>query len=226
MAVAPYIPPQDNLFDSWFDNFKTLIAANPTDYGLIAGDATNITNAWTPWHAAYLTATNPSTRTSPAVAQKDALRVAAEIVIRPYSQQIARNGGLDPVLITGLGLNLPNPTRPPVPAPTTNPSLTLVSASFLAMTLSYRDTSLGPTKKKPTGAVGIEIWRSIGTVAATDPAQCSLYQTWTKSPNYVQFVAGDVGKKCTYFARWVTRSGPQGTAQTGPWSDALTVTVL
>jgi len=226
MAVAAYIPAKDADFDPWLNNFQSLIAADPADYGLVAGDATTITAAYTAWHSAYLTATNPSTRTSPAIAQKDALRLSAEATVRPYAQQISRNAGIDPSLITGLGLNLPNPTRPPVPPPTTVPSLTLVSATFLRHILSYRDTSLGPTKKKPTGAKAIEIYRSVGTVAATDPAQCRLYQQWTKSPNTSDFSAEDRGKQATYFARWVTQSGPGGTAQPGPWSDPLVVVVM
>lgn len=226
MAAAPYIPARDADFQNWFLNFKTLIAANPTDYGLIAGDATIITASYTAWNAAWVTASTPATRTTPAIAAKDAARVSAEATVRPYAQQISRNQGLDPALITGLDLNLPNPTRPPVPAPATQPTLTLVSATFLRHQIAYKDASLGATKKKPTGSVAMEVWRSIGTVAATDPAQCSFYQLWTKSPNVSEFGAGDSGKKCTYFARYVTRSGPAGTAQAGPWSDALVVTVV
>jgi len=226
MPAASYIPPRDTDFDSWLDNFQTLIAADPTDYGLTTPDATVITASYTAWHAAYLTATNPSSRTTPAIAAKDAQRSSAEATVRPYAQQIARNQGLDPSLITGLGLNLSNPTRPPIPAPTTNPTLTLVSATFLTHQLSYRDTALGPTKKKPTGSIGMQVFRSVGTVAATDPAQCLLYQTWTKSPNLSQFMAEERGKICTYFARWVTKGGPGGTAQPGPWSDPLVVVVM
>lgn len=226
MGAPSYIPAKDADFDPWLNNFRTLIAANPTDYGLVAGDATIISAAYNAWHAAYVLAVNPATRTTPIIANKDAQRVAAEATVRPYAQQIAKNAGLDPSLIVGLGLNLPNPTRPPIPAPTTVPVLSVDSATFLVHNMSYRDTALGTTKKKPTGSVGIQIYRSIGTVAATDPAQATFYQTWTKSPNRSEFTAEDARKICTYFARWVTKAGPGGTAQTGPWSDPVVATVM
>jgi hypothetical protein len=226
IMAASYIPAKDADFDPWLNNFQGLVAATPNDYGLVAGDATIITASYTAWHNAYVLSTNPATRTTPAVAAKDAQRASAEATVRPYAQQIARNAGIDPSLVTGLGLNLPNPTRPPVPAPTATASLTLVSATFLRHNLSYRTVDLGPTKRKPVGAIGIEIWRAVGVAAAVDPVQCSLYQSWTKSPNISEFVAGDRGKIATYFARFATRSGPGGTVQTGPWSDPLAIVVM
>jgi hypothetical protein len=226
MAAAPYIPSKDADFDPWLDNLQTLIAADPVDYGLTAPDAVVITAAYTAWHTAYLLATNPVTRTSPAVADKTAARVAAEATVRPYCQRISKNGGLDPSLILGLGLNLPNATRPPIPAPTTAPTLILVSGTLLRHELAYKDTLLGGTKKKPTGAIGIEVWRAIGTLPAVDPGQCSYYETWTKSPNFANFSAPDRGKTVTYFARYNTKAGPGGKSQVGPWSDALSAIVM
>lgn len=223
--TAPYIPPQDAAYDAFLTNFSTLIAAGPTTYGLVAGDSTAITASRNAWHAAYLLATNPTTRTAPTVANKDAERSASEAVVRPYAQTISHNSGISPALILGLGLNLPNPTRPPIPPPLTVPTLAWVGSSHLVHTLAYKDTSLGMSKAKPVGAIGVEIWRGIGTVPATDPAQCVYYQQWTKSPNTSQFEPGDLSKFCTYFARWITRSGPAGTAQPGPWSSPLTVVI-
>jgi len=40
------IPSRDADLDTWLLNFKTLIAATPTNYGLVAADATAITNAF------------------------------------------------------------------------------------------------------------------------------------------------------------------------------------
>jgi len=96
----------------------------------------------------------------------------------------------------------------------------------MAHQLRYFDTSTPTTKAKPFGAVSIQIVRSVGTSAATDPDQCKFYDLWTKSPNISAFDVADVGKICTYFARWVTRGGPGGASQYGPWSASLTLTVM
>jgi triphosphoribosyl-dephospho-CoA synthetase len=93
------------------------------------------------------------------------------------------------------------------------------------MRLAYKAAGASG-KSKPFGSIGVEIFRSVGTVAATDPAQAKYNGTITKSPFRQSFAAEDQGKLCTYFARFVTRSGPDGQAQVGPWSAALNVHVV
>jgi len=221
-----YIPAPDAAFAAWLSNFASLIQADPTDYGLVAGDATIITAQDTAFQAAYTLATDPSTRTSPTVAAKDAARATAEATVRPYAVQISLNSGVSDMLKVGVGVTVKKTVPTPVPPPTTVPALSLLAATPGAHQLAYRDTSTPTSKAKPPGAIGIELWRNIGTVAATDPAQCSYYAQWTKSPNVSNFTSSDVGKVCTYFARWATRGGPGGVSQVGPWSASLVISVI
>lgn len=227
LAMAPsYIPPRDADFANWLLNFSTLISANPGDYGLVAGDATAIAAQNTAFAAAYTAAIDPSTRTPATVAAKDTARYNAEFVVRPYAQNIRLNAAISDALKVGLGLNLPNSTRPPIPPPTVAPALAFDAATPLQHKLRYSDPSSPVGKAKPVGSIGVEIWRSIGTVPATDPAQASYYGTFTKSPNFSTFTADQVGKVCTYFARFVTRSGAGGRTSSGPWSAPLTIAVV
>jgi hypothetical protein len=226
MPQAPYLPAQDAAFDAWFDNFSALITAAPTDYGLVSGDATAIAASFTSWHAAYLLATNPTTRTSPAIAAKDAERTSAEQVIRPYATQISRNPAVSNLDKTAVGVNLPNTARTPVPPPSTQPALSLVAAIHNLQTLAYRDTATPTTKAKPAGAIGMELWRTIATGPVVDPSAAALIGIVTKSPTNVGTLSGDAGKTATYFARWTTRSGPAGVAQVGPWSAPLAVVIV
>lgn len=226
MATYPsYIPAPDANFDAWLNNFETLIAADPTDYGLTAGDATAITTVKNAWDTAYLAATDPSTRTTPTIAAKDNARASAEAVVRPYAVQISRNSGVSDLLKAGVGVTIPSLVRTPIPPPTDAPTLALKSAISLVQTLTYKVAGqVG--KAKPFGTIGVEIFRSVGTVAATDPEQCSYVGTYTKSPLRQTFIAENQGKTVTYFARYVTKSGPEGVAQPGPWSDALNLIVM
>lgn len=224
--VPSYIPAKDADFSNWLLNFATLIAANPTDYGLVAGDATAISAQNTAFQAAYTAAIDPSTRTPATVAAKDTARYNAENVVRPYAQNVRLNAAVSDALKVGLGLNLPNSTRPPIPPPTVAPALAFDAATPLQHKLRYSDPSSPVGKAKPVGSIGVEIWRSVGTVPATDPAQATYYATFTKSPNFSSFDASQVGKVCTYFARFATRSGAGGKASVGPWSAALTIAVV
>ena len=226
MAVAPYIPVADGPFESWLLNFSTLITAAPATYGLTAPDAVIIAGVYTPWNAAYLAAIDPITRTSVTIATKDAARVAAEAVVRPYAQQIAKDNGVTNGDKTALGLNLPNPTRPPIPPPLTAPAITFQTAQPLTHVMRYSDTGAPSGKAKPDGSIGVEIWRKVGVSAEVDPANCTYYATVTRCPFRSTFGAPDVGKVCTYFARFVNKSGPGGVAATGPWSAAITLPIM
>lgn len=221
MPAASYIPAKDADFDAFFNNFQTLIAANPTDYGLVAGDATAITASYNTWHASYLLATNPDTRTTPVIAQKDANRTASVALIRPYAQQISRNDAVSPELVTGLGLNLPNPTRPPIPPPLTFPVLGLISLAPRTINLRYTDSALGASKQKPVGAIGMELVAVVGVAPAVSPENGRALGTFTKAPLVASFDAADQGKTATFFGRWVTKSGAGGKAYVGPWSAPL-----
>ena len=223
--AAPYIPAPDSGFSSWLLNFATLIAANPTTYGLLAGDATAISAQNTAFQAAYLAATNPATRTAPTVATKDATRATAEAIVRPYAMRIRNNTTVSNALKIGLGLTIPSTTPTPIPAPSVAPVLGLQAAIPMQMRMTYKDpTAVG--KAKPYGVIGTEIWRALGTVPAVDPAAATYYGTFGKSPFFSDFVAEDQGKVCTYFARFITRSGPAGKAQKSAFSAPFAVNVI
>jgi hypothetical protein len=173
----------------------------------------------------YPAAVNPATRTSATVATKDADRATAEATVRPYAIRIRNNASVSDALKVGVGVTIPNTPPTPIPAPVDAPALSLVSAISLEQTLAYKTVgSLG--KAKPFGVIGMEVWRSVGTVAATDPLQCLYNGSVTKTPFKQQFVTADQGKIVTYFGRYFTRSGPGGQYQTGPWSDRLVVVVM
>lgn len=222
----PYIPAKDADFDAWLLNFTTLLTGSPVTYGLTAPDAVICADRYSAWHPAYVLATDPATKTSVTVAAKDAARVTAEAVVRPYAQQISKNGAVAPGDKVAIGVNLPNNAPVPVPPPVTFPQMSFRSAEPLVHILQWQDSGLGSGKKKPFGAIGCELYAAVGTVPAVDPAQATYVGTYTKSPLRKTFLAADVGKTCTYFARWITRSGPGGVAQVGPWSPALTMAVI
>ena len=221
-----YIPQSDSGFDAWLTNFSSLITADPATYGLTAPDAVDIAAERTAYHAAYVTATTPETRTSPTVAAKDQAKAHALAVVRPFAVAISLNAGVTNENKEAVGVTVRKTTPTPIPPPVTQPVLVLVAGTPGAHQLRYYDTSTPTTKAKPFGAIGVEIWRAVGTVAAVDPEQSRYYATWTKSPNVSTFAPSDVGKTVTYFARWVTRSGAGGVSVPGPWSAPLVLTVM
>jgi hypothetical protein len=128
---------------------------------------------------------------------------------------------------TALGLNLPNNSPSPIGAPTTFPLLSIVSAGPGTHELRYADNTTPAIRKKPAGAIGLQLFCGVATSAIVDPADCSLKDVLTTQPYLSTFDVADRGKIATYFARWVTRGRQAGgSAQlVGPWSSAVSMTI-
>lgn len=223
---APYIPSPDADFALWLDNLATLIAATPTNYGLVMGDATVISAANADFQPKYALATNPSTRTKPTIADKDNSRNAATATVRPYCVQISLNDGVSDALKLGVGVNLPNRARTPIPAPLSQPVAVHVSSNPGVAQLRYYDVTTPTVKAKPFGVIGAEVRQTIGTAPAVSPDAADFVDIWTKTPNTLNFLTGDVGKIVTVWMRWRTKGGPAGASQSGPWSTALSFAIL
>jgi len=226
MQYPSYIPAPDALFDSWLTNFSALLTASPPTYGLQPADATAVAAVKTAWSTAYTAATAPGTRTSPAIAAKDAARADAEATVRPLAVDIILNPSVSNEDKMAIGVTVPSVTPTPIPAPVTQPTLILVSASPLLHNLQYRDATAPLVKAKPFGVVALNLYCQFGTTPGIDPDQAPFLGSFNKTPFQVQHVAANKGKAATYWARWTTRSGPAGVPQLGPWSDSLSVFVL
>lgn len=226
MQYPPYIPAPDSLFALWLDNFSTLLTANPTTYGLLAGDAVAVASANSDFQAAFLLSSNPATRTSATIADKDAERAAAEAVVRPLAVRIILNPAVLNIDRVSIGVTVPSTVPTPVPAPTTSPSLILQSAGPLVHNLQFRDSTAPLVKAKPFGVVTLELSAQIGVTAGIDPEAASFISGFNKTPFQVSWPSGNRGKHATYWGRWATRSGPAGVPQRGPWSDPLDAIIL
>ena len=219
--ATDYIPQKDADFGPWLLNLATLATAAPATYGLTAPEAAAITAQEALWAPAYTLATDPGTRTPAAVANKDAVRAAAESTVRPLCVRVSLNPAVTAENKTALGVTVRKTVPTPVPAPLTRPGLALIAVTPGVQAIRYTDVDLPAGKSKPAGAIGLQLWAAIGTVPAVDPAQATFQSVLTKSPATLATAPGDRGKTITMFGRWVTRSGPGGQAQVGPWSDPL-----
>lgn len=214
---TPYLPPRDADFAIWLANFSTKITAVPANYGLIAGDAVIIAAQNTAFQAAFLAATTPATRTAATVAAKDAARVLAEAVARPYATAISRNPAVTDANKANVGVTLPDPSRTPIPAPVTAPVLSVRAMIPGQVTIDYRDATDPTARAKPDGVVGMQLFAVFGTVPAVSADALSFIGQVTKTPTLLDST-GQSGKVLTMAGRWVTRAGPGGMAQNGPWS--------
>lgn len=221
-----YIPPADGAYNDWQVNFAALLTADPTSYGETAAVAANIQALTDTWVGAYNLSTDPSTRTTPTIQDKDNARVSCEASTRIVAIRIRNNTSVTDQQRQDLGLTVVKTTPTPVSAPTSAPVLGLRSANIGVHTLQYTDDAAPDGKAKPEGSIGVELWQAVGEVSAVDPSQAVFGGIKTKSPMRISQKPEDVGKVATYFARFSTRGSAQGEALTGPWSAPLVVTII
>lgn len=217
---SSYIPSTDAGFRDWLDNFSTLITADPGKYGLDSSDAIVIADHYTNYDVAYQVVQAPSTRTSSAVALKDAQKASAVASVRVYAQMIKNNAGVTNEDKITLGLHVNDSTPTPIPQPASAPLLMIQAAFSGEHEIRYADENTPASRRKPPGAMQIQINRTVDTGANPDPTASAMVGLYTKQPIFISQNPMDVGKTATYFGRWVTRTG-----LFGPWSLPIAMTV-
>jgi hypothetical protein len=219
--ASDYIPGPDADCLTWLGNFSVVITASPTDYGLIAGDATEMTTRTATFSGALAAATNGSTRGPMTVAAKDIARANAVVFARSLAARIQAYPEITSDQLVALGLTVRKTGRTPVPDPVTAPLLSFISASALRHTLRYSDETTPDSRKKPFGSAGLMVsWWILpsGTPASGPPTQFGIYSA---NPMVFNFQLADVGKVVTYSAQWMTATGAMG-----PISNVVTAAVI
>lgn len=218
--MSNYIPSKESELDPFAINFATLITANPTNYGLVAGDATAIDDAVDDWHLAYQTATNPGTRTKATIQTKNEMKAIMLSVIRGYAAQIRANRAVSDALKIGLGLHIPDTTPTPIPAPASYPVLTIDSFNMGTLQLTAADQFQPDRKAKPAGTAGLLLFSTVGTEPAAAPTDVDFNAFLTRTRYSNTFNSADSGKYVTYFGRWTNGKG-----ELGPWSPPVSIRI-
>jgi len=215
-----WLPQNDSGFDGFYFNFKTLIVTTPANYGLVAADGTALNADFTAWHAAYLAASNPSTRNTTTVATKNTQKGVSMSLVRGYAAQIRANRAVSEALKMGLGLHIPDTTPTPVPAPSTYPLLTIGSFNLGTLRLTAADQLTPDKKARPTGTAGMLLFSTIGETPATEPTDVDFNAFLTRPKFATPMDPADNNKFVTFFGRWTNGKG-----ELGPWSPPVSIRI-
>jgi hypothetical protein len=215
------IPAKQSELRAWVENFSTLITANPTTYGLEAGDAVAIAAVVDPFIAAYDAQIDPGARTKALVAAKDAAKVAMMDEIRGYYTMIKFDQSVADADKVTLGVTLLRTAPPsPIPTPASMPLLTPIPIGSLAHALQFSDSGTPALKRRPYGAIGMLVFGTIGDAPTSDPGAAKFLRYVSRWGTQMLFDGADQGKTVTYFARWITATGLMG-----PWSNPVSLAV-
>lgn len=215
-----FLPSTDADLSPWLTNYVTLLTANPTDYGLLAGDATAVGALNDDYQAALTLRVDPSTNSSAAVADLHDKRVAVKALVRTQARVIRAYTSITSLLLSGIGLTVADTDPTPIPAPATKPVLAVERYESNQHVLRLRDESTPTSSKKADGAWAAEIFCKVGPGAPASIADCTYLGLASKRLFIASQDPADAGKTAYYLARWTTRRG-----LTGPVSSQLAATI-
>lgn len=215
-----YLPTREGDLALWTANFATLTTANPTLYGLTAGQALQYATLNTVWQDALAAASDPSTRTAPAVAAKDVAKVNVKQYSRALAAVVQAFPGITPDLLGDLGLTVRDTGRTPQPAPQTYPLVNILSSAAHAAIVALNDQNTPNARRRPDGVIGAQIFVSFGPTPPNGVNEMTQLGVQTRYPQNWDLGVSNVGKMAWIIARWMNRKG-----QTGPISTAASTIV-
>ena len=208
--MTSYIPARDTNLQAWAANFSTKITANPPLYGLTSADAAAIAAPVAAYTAALSIVTTPATKTKTTVADKDAARASMLALVRPYAQLVRNNAGVSNEDKLALGLTIPDTSPTPIPAPTTQPVISVPVLTPGTAVLRYADTTSPTSRAKPAGVIGMQLFGSQDATPPVDPADWNFLGIVTTQPYEIDTSGMDPTKVLNLTARWQTRRGLVG----------------
>lgn len=218
--MPDFIPAGDSDLLDWSANFNTKLTAAPTDYGLVAGDATAYAALHTDYNTKLTAATNPATRTSVTIADKDTSRDTLVAKARQLVRIIQASTATDDADRAELQIAIPDTAPTTIAPPSSKPVVNIEQIQNLAHKLRVRDELTPTTNAKPEGALGAEVWRKIGPGEPLSIAECDYMGLATSRFFTATHEAGDVGKTAYYILRWINAKG-----EAGPTADQVSATI-
>ena len=213
--MPDYLPSRDADLVTWSINFKTKITATPTDYGLVAAQATAYGVKHDAFVAAHQTANNPDTRSPTNIVAKDVAKVALEDEARMLARIVQATPAVTAAQKSELGLTVRDVDPSPIPPPAEAPSVVVLSTVGRTVRLRLID-ALNPTRRgKPAGVAGASVFSYVGESAPAEVADWTFEGNTSRTSFDVAFDAAVAnGARVWVTAFWFNpklQAGPSAT---------------
>jgi hypothetical protein len=219
--AGDYIPASDAELIQFAANFASTLAPIVEDVGLVAEDATNLTNQKNVFQLMLTNHVNAQTAARAATQTKNTKREELVESIRSIARRIQAHPGLTDAHRGDLGITIPSSNQTSVGAPTTRPVLSIQTGNRLQHVINFQDEMTPTSRAKPAGVLGCEIFRHVGTNPPTSNDQYQFLSLDTATPFIANFSESDGGKTAYYIARWTNRAGDKGS-----WSAVASATIV
>ncbi|HEX3357102.1 MAG TPA: hypothetical protein VHS31_09040 [Tepidisphaeraceae bacterium] len=212
MTVTLTFPKSDTGLLRWSQNVIDFITPTPANWGLVTLDVTTYT-ALHNLYSGALTACDPSIRNKPAVITKNQARDALKAGATTLANKIYAAPAVTDAMKTEIGMP-PRATPAPIPAPTTSPTIRIISTTGWTVRIRLLDGEAGK-RGRPAGTLGAAVFSAVGETAPPN------IEDWTFQGNAGRVTAIDVPFPTSLAAGtkvWFTAFWFNGRKQSGPAS--------
>lgn len=209
-----YMPRADAAAVQFMCRFVDALRERPAVYRVSSDELAALEQAVGQFVQAFSVASNPVTRTKPAITTKDERRLSAELACRPIYLRIKVDPEISDADKIAAAIRPVNASRRRTAPPSEKPSIQLQSLTTSSHVLVWMGGA------KPRGAVGLQLFRSLSQDDDETPVAPEYLGTYSRNPIHISYHREDNRKLATYIARWIDRRG-----RTGPWSNRVQAVV-
>ncbi len=215
------IPTKDSLLVPYSANFATRINASPATFGLNETQTETFSlrqSAFVTAYNAMMSARADGTRSESLTAVKNAAKAALVTIARELYGLVQSNTSVTDANKILLGVKVRSGSVTPVPPPTVQPGMALVSVVGHKVTVSVFDSAAVPKVRRPSGVKGSFVYSYVGASYPSDPTTWQFHGLFPRNRVEVDFPdSTPAGSQVWICATWVGTRG-----ETGPVSVPIT----
>ena len=219
--MADWIPRTDAALNTFVANMTNVMSGTPANWGLTAGQVSDIEDDYNPWLSAVNTTNAAQAALHASVTNQATLRAALEATLRATNAIVQATPTVTDANkeLAGFPVRDTTPTRAPV-ATTGVMIVSAVAMGALTQVVDFRDQSTPDTRAKPPGQKYAEIRAQVGGTVPLNGDTMETLGLDGRTPYTAVFEAGDENKVVYYCARWINTRG-----EPGPWGPVFMSTV-
>jgi hypothetical protein len=215
MSSRDFIPAPEAQFNIWQANFIEKARAVAESIGIPTQAVTAIVGESSKWKTVLEIATNPATRTSSAIKDKQEQRITYEAELRKFIRSYITNNPLvTDHLRKDMELPIHKTTHTPAPVATEAPDVDIDTSVIGRLIIHFFEKGGKHKKNKPEGQHGVEIRWIISDTHPSRWDDLTHSEIDTNSPHTLVFENDERGKTIYFALRWENTRGEKG-----PWSE-------
>jgi hypothetical protein len=219
--AGDYMPHAEMKLGLWADNFVGFVEAHGAELGLTPAEIADLQSMHERFDTARETYQDAQTAANVACADKDDAKADIVKCMRSISMRMKAHPGFDRADYAAVGLSTGEPRwQEPFEKISDRPVAIVDMGNRLKHVLTIQNNSGGTViKRKPSGAIGCEIWRKIGDPPA-GPSDLEFVGIALGKKFTVDFSAETAGQQAYYMLRWMSKK-----SERGEWSPTASATI-